>query len=109
MKPFPREISFADKYGPAMVIADQTQADEYFAACVQHTMSFGIGREFAEEAERGNLGYFAGYYDNETRERVERLFSCAHPVFGSIARNGPPSPEAAFSAGMRLGMEGKRS
>ncbi len=56
-------------------------------------MSFGKTREEAEEIERANLGYWAGYYRPETRERVERLFRCAHPFFGSIAEKGPPTPE----------------
>jgi hypothetical protein len=50
--------------------------------------------------ERHNLGYFAGYYDNETRERVERLFKCSHPIFGSIAKNGAPTAKEALAAGM---------
>ncbi len=46
-----------------------------------------------------NLGYFAGYYDSETRERVERLFKCSHPVFGAIAACGQPSVKEAWAAG----------
>jgi len=33
---------------------------------------------------------------------VERLFRCSHPIFGSIAENGEPSPEEAFNAGVDL-------
>jgi len=107
MEPLPSKITFERKYAPAMKICDQPEADEYFAACVQHAMSFGITRERAEEIERHNLGYWAGYYDNETRERIERLFRCEHPVFGSIEKNGPPSAESAFLAGHALGLKGK--
>lgn len=53
----------------------------------------GKTREEAEQIERSNLGYYAGYHLDETRERVERLFRCAHPVFGSIAENGPATLE----------------
>lgn len=49
------------------------------------------------------VGYYAGYYDSETRERVERLFMCAHPVFGSIADNGAPTPDEAYDAGFEMG------
>jgi hypothetical protein len=45
------------------------------------------------------LGYFAGYYDHATRERVERLYRCAHPVFGS-ASAGPPTAESAILSGV---------
>jgi hypothetical protein len=94
-EPFPDKITYGDKYGPAMEITDQAAADAYFELCVEHCMRFGRFRPEAESIERQNLGYYAGYYDSETRERVERLFRCAHPVFGSITANGPPTTEQA--------------
>ena len=103
MSEIPEKISIGDKYGPAMSITDQVEADAYFQACVDHTMTYHRKtRSQAEALERANLGYYAGYYDTETRERVERLFQCLHPVFGSIAQNGAPSTEEAFEAGRRM-------
>lgn len=100
MQQLPEEITIGDKYGPAMKIEDQAEADAYFEACVAHTMQFGgKDRAEAEHIERSNLGYYAGYYDNETRHRVERLFRCAHPVFGRIAAVGAPTTEEALQAG----------
>lgn len=96
------EITNREKYEPAMKITSQDAADAYFAECVEHTMGYGFSREKAEETERANLGYYAGYYDNETRARVEQLFQCAHPVFGTIAENGAPTPEQAFAAGVAV-------
>lgn len=81
MKP---NLTIGGKYGPAMKIADQGEADRYFEQCVAHTMSFGKTRAEAESIERQNFGYYAGYYSDETRERVERLFRCAHPVLGQF-------------------------
>jgi hypothetical protein len=113
--PMPADISNADKYGPAMGITDQAEADAYLAACVEHTqratppeLGSVMPAPLAEAIERSNLGYFAGYYDNETRERVERLFRCEHPVFGSIAKNGPPTPEQALAAGRAFGMAARK-
>lgn len=103
MKPLPKEITIGDKYGPAMEIQTQAEADEYFEVCVQHCMSHGRTRQEAESVERSNLGYFAGYCSHETRERVERLFRCAHPIFGSIAKHGAPTPEKAFEMGKQIG------
>lgn len=99
MKP---HVTIGEKYGPAMKITDQDEARKYFEECVQHCMSFGKTREEAEKIERGNLGYYAGYCSDETRRRVERLFSCAHPIFGAIAEHGSPSPEEAFNAGAKI-------
>jgi len=93
-------ITIGEKYGPAMEITDQAAADTYFEECVEHCMGHGQSRKGAEAIERQNLGYFAGYYDSETRERVERLFKCSHPIFGSIAEKGAPTAKEAFAAGM---------
>ena len=91
-----KEISIGEKYGPAMTIIDQKEADEYFEKLVAHSMDcFGNTREEAEKNERHNLGYYAGYYDHETRERVEKLFNCAHPIFGKVANGKPTGSQRA--------------
>ena len=67
-----------------MAITTQEEADRYFEELVAHCISVGGGleRELAEEIERSNLGYWAGYHDRETRMRVEELFQCEHPILG---------------------------
>lgn len=83
MKKFHSKMTIGEKYEPAMKIEDQSEADAYFRRCVLHTMKYGRKTMMeAESIERQNLGYFAGYYDHETRLRVERLFKCQHPYFG---------------------------
>lgn len=97
----PDEMTIGEAYEPAMKMTDQAEASRYFEALVnRHMRCFGKSRSEAETNERANLGYFAGYYDNETRHRVERLFGCAHPVFGAIAKVGAPTPEEALQAGI---------
>jgi hypothetical protein len=103
MEAMAEKITIGDKYGPAMVIKEQAAADAYFERCVAHTMSFGKSRAEAENIERQNLGYYAGYYSDETRARVEHLYGCSHPVFGKIAEVGPPTAEEALRAGMKIG------
>ena len=103
MDQFPASISTRQKYEPAMFIIKQDEADAYFQKCVTHCMGLGNDREEAEEIERDALGYFAGYFSQEVRARVERLFKCKHPVFGAIAENGPPEALQAFEAGFRIG------
>jgi len=97
---FNAQTTTGEKYTPAMTIQNQQEADNYFEELVLHNMSFGNSREKAESVERENLGYWAGYYDPETRKRVESLFKCEHPIFGSIEKHGTPSPATAFYAGM---------
>ena len=96
-------------YDYAMEITEQKEADRYLAELVDKCMKERRSRgepatpEMCMEIQRGNLGYWAGYYDSETRARVERLFRCAHPIFGPIADNGVPTPEQAFQAGVEMG------
>jgi hypothetical protein len=96
--------TIGEAYGPAMQITDQDVADDYFKSlvreCLEQDPSLSV--EKAESIQRQNLGYYAGYYDDETRERVERLFRCSHPVFGSYKENGSPSPEEAFAMGVTM-------
>jgi hypothetical protein len=102
----PRTLTRAQKYDPAMKLETQQEADDYFVLLVEHCLRCNppdFRREEAEKIERSNLGYWAGYFSNETRERVERLFKCEHPVFGAIATNGPPTAEQAFKLGLERG------
>ncbi|MEM7813265.1 MAG: hypothetical protein AAF532_17450 [Planctomycetota bacterium] len=85
-----------------MKITDRAEASAYFERLVErHMRCFGKSREEAERIERTNLGYYAGYGSHETRERVEDLFDCQHPVFGSAA-NGPPTVDEAVAAGRQM-------
>lgn len=101
-EPFPDKITIGDKYGPAMKIEDQAEADVYFERCVEHAMRVcPRERTEAEATERSNLGYYAGYWDTDTRIRVEKLFLCSHPAFGK-AKDGVPTPEEAFEIGKAM-------
>lgn len=63
----------------------------------------------AEQIAKSNIGYFAGYYSNKTRERVEELYDCAHPVFGPIKENGAPGPMEAFKMGVEMAQKSKKT
>lgn len=94
--------TYGEKYGPAMAMESREEAAAYFEECVLDCMSnSGSSRAEAEVIERQNLAYWAGYYDHETRCRVERLFQCEHPLLGP-ASAGPLSPDEAFRAGVEF-------
>ena len=96
-------MTMQEVYGPAMKIQSRVAADKYLSEIV--AMIESTGKDYCEAIEiaKANLGYYAGYYDAETRRRVECLFECAHPIFGAIAERGQPSQREAFEAGRRLG------
>jgi hypothetical protein len=103
-------LTYGETLGPAMKITEQEDADQYLKAYTAHIQTI-MDRETepnpnpAEQVAKTNLGYYSGYYDNETMIRVQRLFRCSHPIFGS-ASEGVPSAEEAFAMGVKAG-EGK--
>lgn len=106
-------LTYGECLGPAMKITSEDDARQYLAAYtafIQRHLD-AVPRPdgmTAEQIARANLGYYAGYYSDETRERVERLFGCSHPVFGNIAA-GKPTPEQAFAAGRAMATRGRAS
>jgi hypothetical protein len=52
--------------------------DDY-GTIIQRANPGSDGRQVA----RDNIGYMAGYYGDETREAIFRLFECEHPILGT--------------------------
>lgn len=101
-----KQMTYEECLGPAMLITDQEDADQYLEAylkSIQEHLDETKSEDSAERIAKSNLGYWAGYHSHEVRERVEKLFKCSHPVFGSIKDNGAPTPQQAFDAGKKLG------
>jgi hypothetical protein len=117
MTPFNPEnkktLTIGEALDPAMKIVYKWDAKQYKAAYVAYLEQFltnGVDKNgmTAEQIANSNLGYYAGYYSNKVRERVETLFECAHPVFGSIAEKGAPTALEAFEMGKKIGEEATR-
>lgn len=104
MKELPEKATWGELYGPAMEMTDPVKAAEYLNALIQRNMKyFGDTEEEATEVVKQNLGYYAGYYSNDTMIRVQELFDCVHPVFGKIEGEADlPTPEEAFQSGKDL-------
>lgn len=101
-----RGATFGETLGPAMEIADQAGADDYFDQLVEHYVATAKTPRTREEAAaivRSNLGYYAGYYSEEVQDRVNKLFKTTHPVFGDKW----PTAIEAFEAGQKLAEEMK--
>lgn len=111
----PGDCTYRDILGPAMNITDVDDAKQYLQSYVEYLIPHIIEKYTDADDEfiyieslniaKQNLGYYAGYYDNETRKRVETLFECSHPVFGSIETNGEMTPESAFELGKRIAIK----
>lgn len=95
-----------DLYGPAMRVESKEEADAYLNKLVQMQVAEGVHPDIATKIIKANLGYYTGYLSHQERERVERLYDCAHPVFGSIKELGAPTTQEAFTLGFNRGVEG---
>ena len=90
------KLTIGQAYDPmfAAGVTDE-QIRERFEFLVQRQVTkFGMTREKAEELERSNVGYYAGYCGMAGQERVERVLSAVHPIFGSVAKKPPTGAEA---------------
>jgi hypothetical protein len=58
-------------------------------------LELGYEPEKARDIILSNIGYYTGYLDNATADRVMELFDTEHPVFGKTH----PTPEEAFRMG----------
>lgn len=92
-------LTYRECLEPAMEITDQKEADKFYADYLKWQMRNGQSCKKADETIKINLGYYAGYYGDDVRKRVEKLFMCSHPIFGSIKDNGVPTGKEAFECG----------
>lgn len=106
---FPDRMTDGEKYGPAMEVQNQEDAQEYLNKCVEHSMRvYNLSLEDATRIEKANIGYFAGYCSPEIRLRVEELFNCIHPILGSAKKQ--LTPDEVLAIGIKNGQlaaEGK--
>jgi hypothetical protein len=102
-------LTYGECLDPAMKITEAEDAQQYLADYVDY-IQLALNKEPRDDGKTAaeiagiNLGYYAGYYDHETRERVERLFNCTHPIFGDAATH-QPTAEESLNAGLAMGRE----
>jgi len=81
---------------------DKDEAQDFFYQYVNH-ISFVNKYSWDKSIEiaKSNLGYFAGYYNQEVCDIIYKTYQCSHPIFG----NKPFSvnPEEAYRKGLEIG------
>jgi hypothetical protein len=84
--------------------------DEVTRSSLQNNPEFKKKKHTFDSARKllaSNLGYFAGYYDNETAAKIMKLCRTVHPIFGSSEQMAKITPEKAFEMGKKLGAKAK--
>ena len=72
----------------------QKRFSELLDACVK---KFGGTRKSHSKMQLSNVGYFAGYYDYKTRNRVSKWIGAEHPIFGKTK----PTAKQAYDSARR--------
>ena len=77
-----------------------SEAQEFLTCYILHIAnSRSMSIEEATQIAKSNLGYYAGYYSNNVRKKIEAKFNCVHPIFGHA--ENPVSNEMAFALGQK--------
>jgi hypothetical protein len=86
--PFPEGdgLTIGQKYDPIVKLAKTPdKAKAYLEGLILfHEHTYNQSREEAEEIQYSNVGYYAGYMDEQTRHEIYQAFGVAHPIFGRI-------------------------
>lgn len=64
---------------------DKEEAKEFFKEYIKYIFKNNDKVNSLSEAEKiakANLGYFAGYYDQEVCDIIYKTYQCSHPIFG---------------------------
>lgn len=82
---------------------NKEEAQNFFKAYVEYILEDNDKVNTIEEAERitkSNLGYFAGYYNQEVCDIIYETYQCSHPIFGD--KPFSVSAEDAYKKGIEL-------
>lgn len=98
-------MNYSELYDPAMEVETVEEAAACFKRIQDLQTADGVPPEISEKVIKGNLAYWADYGSGERRERIERLYDCEHPIFGSIKEMGSPTTKEAFDLGTNRAMK----
>ena len=85
-------------YGSIVEAKTQDEADQKLKALVGLIVKEGKSPRAAKKIAKANIGFYAGYYDEETARRVWKLYRTRHPVFGKRW----PKYDEAVHLGMKM-------
>ena len=92
--------TMGEVFNEALRIAktDKDEAQDFFYEYVNH-ISFTNKYSWDKSIEiaKSNLGYFAGYYNQETCDIIYKTYQCSHPIFGN--KPFTIDPEEAYKMG----------
>lgn len=81
---------------------DSFEAKEFFKVYINWIAEYNhFSWDKATEIAKSNLGYFAGYYNEEVCDIIYKTYQCSHPIFGD--KPFSVSAEDAHKKGLEMG------
>lgn len=74
------EVEASQKYGYATTIIDASEARQYIALCIAHTMSMGFKRAAAISMVAFQIGYWSSFGSTDEMKRIAHLY---FPIFAT--------------------------
>ncbi len=105
------KYTYGDILTPTKEVENREEAKIYFEAYVAYLAEHQANGEPGMQGydptavASANIGYYSGYFDNETMSRVQDLFDVSHPVFGRSI----PTAKEAFDTGVLLAPTGNEA
>lgn len=91
-------------FDEALACETKEQADQWLGAEIErHRVEFNQTPSEARSVILKNLGYYAGYYDDATAQKIYRLYGANHPIVGGHDYHKTVTPEQAVDIGKKLG------
>lgn len=97
--------TYREQFESALKCETKEEAEHWMKTEVERYMRLFPGIHTRRETInmiKQNLGYMAGYYDDETAKKIHRLFGAVHPIFGTADYHGKVTPEEALMRGKIL-------
>ena len=99
--------TYGQMMNEALAINNQDEADKWFAEEVKAMQEANPewDSEKCVSVVRSNLGYMAGYYNDNVAQHVHKFFNANHPIFGGSDYHKTMSPTKAFNKGKEINNE----
>lgn len=94
--------TYSQQFKAALACETNEQAEVWMEKEVEHYVEHhGKTPTEAIAIIKSNIGYMAGYYDDETARKIHRLFNAVHPIFGTSTYHADLSGVDAFKIGIK--------
>ncbi len=98
---FQHGATIGEIYDPAMAVQSEEEAEAYLQRIIRYMQreTTEMPESDARQIALKNIGYWTGYYDHATADRVMALYHTAHPIFGT----SHPTLAETFAKGIEMG------